>query len=271
MFGIVPKKLWQRLNPADDQNMCTSSMKSLLIEVDDRKILIDTGIGDKQDEKFRSHFHPHGDQTLKTSLEKAGVKLEDITDVFLTHLHFDHCGGAIKRVGEKLVPVFPNATYFSTQEHWDHSLNSNFKEAASFLKENILPIEQSGRLVQLDSGDGSFWVKWMHGISIRKVYGHTKAMMILKIPIKSSLGNELIYCADLMPSSGHIGMPYVMSYDIQPLKTLEEKKWLLADALNEKQILFFEHDPKFDCGTIKKNEKGRIVWDGLFQLSDVLK
>lgn len=262
MFGIVPKQLWQRLVPADEKNMCTWSMRCLLIQTPTRNILVDTGIGDKQSEKFLSHFSPHGKETLSGSLAKSGLTAEDITDVFLTHLHFDHCGGAVKREGDKLVPTFPNAIYHSNRDHWNWALDPNYKEKASFLKENFVPLLEADKVNFLPSGDGNQWVDWVDGIQVRSCFGHTEAMMVLKIPYKNK---HVIFAADLMPSSAHIGMPYVMSYDVRPLKTLEEKDWLLQECIEENHLLFFEHDAKVESATVQRNEKGRIV------LGDILK
>ncbi len=256
MFGVVPKQLWQRLVPADEKNMCTWSMRCLLIETPTRKILVDTGIGDKQDEKFRSHFSPHGEDSLLGSLAKNNLSPKDITDVFLTHLHFDHVGGAVKKEGNRLVPTFPNATYYSNKTQWDWALAPNAKEKASFLVENFVPLLEAGQLEFIDSGDGSEWKHWVDGIEVRSCFGHTMGMMILKIPFGK---RKVIFGADLMPSSAHIPMPYVMSYDIQPMETLKEKKWLLRECLAENHLLFFEHDAQIECASVKENNKGRIV------------
>jgi len=264
MFGVVPKKLWNRLNPSDENNLCTWAMRCLLIEIDDKKILVDTGMGDKQDERFRSHFEPHGNDSLIGSLSKNGLKAEDITDVFLTHLHFDHCGGAVKRDEQgKLVPTFPNATYWSNKSHYEWALNPNPRERASFLKENFTPLMEAGILNFVEEKEGNeIW----NGVKIKLVYGHTEAMMPLEITYKN---RKIIYCADLMPSSYHISMPYVMSYDIRPLETLKEKKILLENTVTNDDILFFEHDAKFECGTVKRNVKGSIVLNETFNLADI--
>ena len=264
MFGIVPKQLWQRVVPADEKNMCTWSMRCLLITTPTRKILVDTGLGDKQDEKFRSHFSPHGSQSLVGSLANEGLRPEDITDVFITHLHFDHVGGAVKKVGDQLLPTFPNAIYHSNEAHWNWALNPNAKEKASFLVENFVPLQEANQLNFLDAGNGDQWVDWVDGIQIRTCYGHTDAMMVLKIPY----GNKkLIFAADLMPSSAHIGMPYVMSYDVRPLKTLEEKHWLLQECIDEDHVLYFEHDAEVECASLSLNNKGRIVLGEKLQLN----
>ncbi|HCN85027.1 MAG TPA: MBL fold metallo-hydrolase, partial [Sphingobacteriaceae bacterium] len=207
MFGVVPKTIWQKLNPADENNLCTWAMRCLLIEDGERLILIDTGMGDKQDTKFFSHYYLSEDDTLEKSLNKNGFSCDDITDVFLTHLHFDHCGGAIIRDGEKLVPAFKNATYWSNEQHWNWAVNPNEREKASFLKENIIPIQESGQLKFIDTIDG---VAFSDQIKIRFAYGHTDAMMLPQIQYKEK---TIVYMADLLPSTGHIPLPYIMAYD----------------------------------------------------------
>lgn len=265
MFGVVPKQMWQRLNPPDEKNLCTWALRCLLIETGDKKILVDTGMGDKQDDKFRSHFEPHGSDTLLNSLLEKGLKPGDITDVFLTHLHFDHCGGAVKKDEQgSLVPTFPNATYWSNKTHYDWAMTPNERERASFLKENFVPLRDAGVLKFVEEKEGFELFK---GVKLQFVFGHTEAMMLLEILYKN---RKIIYCADLMPSSHHIGMPYVMSYDIRPLETLKEKDKLLENAAANNDILFFEHDPRIECGTVKKNESGRIVLDKTFQLEDLI-
>lgn len=257
MFGVVPKQLWQRMNPPDEKNMCTWSMRCLLIEIADRKILVDTGIGDKQDEKFRAHFEPHGTMTLENSLQNKGLQFKDITDVFLTHLHFDHVGGAVKKDAQgNLSPAFPNATYWSNKAHYDWAFTPNERERASFLRENFVPLQEAGVLQFIDVQTDD--VAWLPGIRIRFVYGHTEAMMVLFL---ESEGQTLVYCTDVIASSHHIGMPYVMSYDVRPLETLKEKERILQDALANNHVLIFEHDPEIACATVKQNERGRIVLD----------
>lgn len=253
MFGVVPKKMWEKMNPPDEMNLCTWSMRCLLIKDGSKNILIDCGIGDKQDEKFRSHFHPHGAFNLIDSLSEHSIQPEDITDVFLTHLHFDHCGGALKRDGDKIVPTFPNATYWSNQKHWDWAIKPNFREKASFLSENILPLQELGILKMIDVQQD---IAWGNNIHIRFLYGHTEAMMC---PIIKSQNQTFIYCADLIPSIHHIGMPYVMSYDVRPLETMKEKEWLLNYAFENNAKLILEHDPEFEYCTIIKNEKNQYI------------
>ena len=262
MFGVVPKTIWQKSNPADERNLCTWAMRCLLIEDGDRLILIDNGIGNKQDEKFLSHYYLHGEETLDSSLANKGFDRSDITDVFLTHLHFDHCGGSIVREGDKLVPAFKNATYWSNAKHWDWAVYPNDREKASFLKENILPIQESGQLQFIEDTDG---VQFHEGINIRFTYGHTDAMMLPQIQYKDK---TILYMADLLPSVGHIPLPYVMAYDVFPLKTLVEKKAFLQEATDNNYILYLEHDPINECCTLQLSEKG-IRLDQTFKLTDI--
>jgi glyoxylase-like metal-dependent hydrolase (beta-lactamase superfamily II) len=262
MFGVVPKSIWQKTNPADDNNLCTWAMRCLLIEDGNRLILIDTGIGNKQSEKFFSHYYLHGAATLDSSLNKLGFHRDDITDVFLTHLHFDHVGGAVIRNGETLTPAFKNATYWSNKQHWDWAVNPNEREKASFLKENILPIYESGQLKCIDVDDG---IAFTEDINIRYVFGHTDAMMLPQINYK---GKQILYMADLLPSIGHLPLPYVMAYDMFPLKTLGEKKAFLHEAVEKEYILYFEHDPLNECCTLQQTEKGIRVKE-TFRLNEL--
>lgn len=262
MFGVVPKVIWNKTNPADENNLCTWAMRCLLIEDGNRLILVDTGIGDKQDAKFLSHYYLHGDDTLDKSLAKAGFQRDDITDVFLTHLHFDHCGGAIIRNGDQLEPAFKKATYWSNYQHWNWAVVPNAREKASFLKENILPIQESGQLKFIEAVDG---VSFTDDIKIRFAYGHTDAMMLPQISYK---GQTIVYMADLLPSVGHIPLPYVMAYDMFPLKTLDEKTKFLKEAQENNYILMLEHDAVNECCTLQMTEKG-IKLAQTFQLRDI--
>ena len=279
MFGVVPKSIWNKINPADENNMCNWALRSLLIEDDNRLILIDTGMGDKQDAKFFGHYYLHGDDTLDNSLAKHGFSKDDITDVFLTHLHFDHCGGSIIRENDKLVPAFRKATYWSNKEHWDWAVIPNDREKASFLKENILPIEESGQLKFVkhwfDNNDKPGWhvtidnklpaIHFTEKISIRFVGGHTESMMLPQIKYKNK---TIVYMADLLPSAGHIPIPYVMAYDMFPLTSLNEKKSFLKEAVDNDYILFFEHDPVNECCSLQQTEKGIRPKD-FFKLEEI--
>lgn len=250
MHGVVPKSMWNKVNPADDDNMCSWAMRCLLIEHGLRKILIDTGMGTKQDAKFFSFYHPHGEDSIEKGLAKHGFTVDDITDVFLTHLHFDHCGGAIKREGDKLVPAFKNATYWSNKTHWASALEPNEREKASFLKENILPLQETGQLKFVEVEDNT---EWMPDIRIRFVNGHTDAMMLPQIRCND---RTILYCADLLPSVAHLSLPWVMGYDMRPLDTLTEKKRLLNEAAAGDWLLFFEHDPVNECASLQQTERG---------------
>lgn len=262
MFGVVPKSIWQKLNPPDANNLCSWTMRCLLIEDAGRLILVDNGIGDKQDEKFFSYYGPHGDDTLGSSLAKYGFHPNDITDVFLTHLHFDHCGGSIKREGDKLVPSFKNATYWSNEAHWQWAVKPNDREKASFLKENILPIKESGQLKMIKEEDGT---SFSDNVKIRFVYGHTEAMMLPQVRYK---GREIIFCADLFPSLAHIPMPYIMAYDVRPLETMNEKKKFFEEAVKGDYILFFEHDKQYECCDLQMTEKG-VKHHRTFKLDEI--
>ena len=261
MFGVVPKSMWNKINPADENNLCSWALRCLLIEDGNRLILVDTGIGNKQDEKFFSHYNLHGDDTLEKSLKAKGFSKDDITDVILTHLHFDHCGGAIIREGEKLIPNFKDAIYWSNQRHWKWATEPNEREKASFLKDNILPIQQSGQLRFIEQSPMDF----PENISIRQVFGHTDAMMLPQVNYK---GKTILYMADLLPSAGHIPLPYVMAYDMFPLTTLNEKKSFLTEAQQNDYVLFFEHDPLIECCTLEMTDKG-VRMNERFKLSEL--
>lgn len=271
MFGVVPKTIWNKINPSDENNLCDWAMRSLLIEDEGRLILIDNGIGNKQDAKFFSHYYLHGDETLDSSLQKYGFSKDDVTDVILTHLHFDHCGGSIVREGDKLTPAFKSAIYWCNEAHWETATKPNDREKASFLKENILPIQESGQLkfVQMPAntsdnrlGSSDFSAT----ITMRFVNGHTDAMMLPQIKFGDK---TIIYMADLLPSVGHIPIPYVMAYDMFPLTTLHEKKVFLNEAVDNNYILFFEHDPHIECCSLERTEKGIRAKDK-FNLAEVI-
>lgn len=259
MFGVVPKTMWNKLNPADENNLCSWAMRCLLIEDGNRLILVDNGIGDKQDAKFMGHYYLHGDDSLDKSLQQRGFTRDDITDVLLTHLHFDHCGGSIIRQGERLVPAFKNARYWSNEDHWAWATQPNDREKASFLKENILPIKESGQLVFIQTPE------FAENISLRFVHGHTQAMMLPQLVYK---GKTIVFMADLLPSVAHIPLPYIMAYDMFPLTTLQEKKSFLTEASDNNYILFFEHDPVTECCTLVNTERG-VRPGELFRLSDL--
>ena len=254
MFGVVPKTMWSKTNPADDNNMCNWSMRCLLIEDGNRLMLIDAGIGDKQSEKFFSHYYLHGTDSLNGNLNKLGFSKEDITDVFLTHLHFDHCGGAIQwnkdRTGFE--PVFKNAQFWSTENHWQWATEPNAREKASFLSENILPIQESGQL-NFIARTGNYTENAFSNMDVLFVDGHTESMMIPHIRYQ---GKTIVFMADLLPSVGHIPLPYVMGYDTRPLITLDEKAKFLNTACDNEFILFLEHDSVNECCTLERTEKG---------------
>lgn len=261
MFGVVPKAIWQKINPPDEKNLCTWAMRCLLIEDNDRIILIDNGIGNKQDPKFFSHYDLHGEDTLSSSLAALGFSEDRITDMFLTHLHFDHCGGGVRYENGKPELTFKNATYWSNGEHWQWATQPNAREKASFLKENILPMQESGRLQFIDVTQASPFPQFQ----IQYFSGHTESLMV---PMISYKGKTICFVSDLIPSAGHIPLPYVMSYDTRPLITLKEKEKFLTEAADRNFILFLEHDPAHECCTVKRSEKG-IVLDRTFALRDI--
>lgn len=270
MFGVVPKSIWNKLNPADENNLCTWSLRCLLIIDGDKKILVDTGMGNKQDHKFFSHYHPSNTIPLSEVLTSLNMSCLDITDVLLTHLHFDHVGGAIEQKDGELFTVFPNATYWISEPQWNLAMHPNKREKASFLKENILPIKQSGQLKLISippykSNDTLQEIYFSTHISCLVVNGHTEGMLLPKIEYKD---HTIVYMADLLPSTGHIPIPYVMGYDMQPLLTLNEKEVFLNEALQKNYTLFFEHDPINECCNLQLTEKGIRAKD-IFKLSSI--
>ena len=268
MFGVVPKSIWQKTNPADSNNMCNWAMRSLLIEQNDRLILIDTGIGNKQSEKFFSYYYLNGDVSLNQSLKENGFSKDDVSDVILTHLHFDHCGGSVEWANSEktiLRPVFKNAKFWSNEKHWKWATQPNKREKASFLAENILPLEQSGQLNYINRSDRISPTNIID-IDVFFADGHTESQMIPMINYK---GTKLVFMADLLPSIGHIPLPYVMGYDTRPLLTLNEKNEFLNLAAKNNYILFLQHDAVNECCTVKQTEKG-VRLDKCFKLKDIL-
>ena len=261
MFGVVPKSMWQKTNPADENNMCTWAMRCLLIEDGNQLILIDNGIGTKQDTKFLSHYYLHGEDSLESSINNAGFSAADVTDMFMTHLHFDHCGGGVRRNSENFLLTFLNATYWSNEQHWQWATKPNAREKASFLTENILPIQESGQLKFVSDLKSEFTQ-----FDIFMASGHTDKMMIPKIKYKDKV---ICFMADLLPSSSHVPLPYVMGYDTQPLLTMKEKEIFLKEAAANNYILFLEHDPLHECCTVKQTEKG-VRLDQTFSLKNIV-
>ena len=250
MFGVVPKVMWSKAYPCDENNLCNWSMRCLLVVDGDRKILIDNGIGEKQDEKWLKHYYLNGEATLNGSLAKAGFKPEDITDVILTHMHFDHCGGSVKWNDDKTAYelAFPNATYWTSRQQFDWATKPNRREKASFLKENILPIQESGQLKLIEE-EGEY----IPNITFKLYHGHTEGQLIPHIKVN---GKTVVFMADLMPSAAHIPMPWIMAYDTKPLQTLNDRERFYEDALKGDYVLFFEHDIFNEAGTIHNTEKG---------------
>lgn len=255
MFGVVPKSLWQRTNPADQNNMIDLTARCLLIEDGNRLILIDTGMGDKQSDKFFGHYYLWGNDSVEKSLNVYGFHSNDITDVFMTHLHFDHCGGSIKwnkdRTGYE--PAFKNARLWSNEDHWAWATKPNKREKASFLKENILPMEECGQLKFLPIQENHVLKDSELGFDVFFTDGHTDKQMIPLIHYK---GNTIAFMADLLPTVGHLPLPYVMGYDTRPLLTLDEKEYFLNMAANQNFFLFLEHDACNEIITVKHTEKG---------------
>ncbi len=250
MFGVVPKVMWSKIYPCDENNLCNWSMRCLLVEDGDRRFLIDCGMGNKQSEKFFSNYYLNGDDSLEKSLASLGLTADDITDVILTHLHFDHCGGAVSWNADRsgYVPTFRNATYWSSRQHWDWATNPNNREKASFLKENILPIKEQGKLNLV--GDET---EIYPGITLKLFFGHTEAQIIPHIRYGD---RTVVYMADLLPAAAHVPLPYVMAYDTRPLITLDEKEAFMKEAVEKEYILFLEHDIYNECCTVHQTEKG---------------
>ncbi len=255
MFGVVPKSLWNRTNPADANNMIDIGARCLLIEDGDRLILVDTGLGNKQSEKFFSYYYRWGDHSLERSLQELGFQPDDVTDVFMTHLHFDHCGGSIQwnkdRTGYE--PAFPNAVFWTNKDHWEWATDPNAREKASFLKENLLPMQESGQLKFINREGDTYGHVSELGFDVLFVDGHTDKQMIPHIKYRDT---TLVFMADLLPTTGHIPLPYIMGYDTRPLLTLKEKAGFLEAAVDKNYLLFFEHDAHCELCTLHSTEKG---------------
>ena len=262
MFGVVPKTLWSRTNPADSLNRIDLAARSLLIEDGNRLILIDAGMGNKQEDRFFRHFGLYGNDSLDESIKKAGFARTDITDVSLTHLHFDHCGGAVRWNENKTAYElsFPNARYWSNKQHWEWAVNPNEREKASFLSENLMPIQESGQLCFIETPKTSFASDCGLGFGVLFVNGHTEKQMI---PHISYRGKTLVFMADLLPTAGHLPLPYIMGYDVRPLQTLEEKKRFLIRAADENFVLFMQHDANNPLITVQHTDRGVRLHESL--------
>ncbi len=264
MFGVTPKSMWNKLNPADENNMTVWAMRSLYIETDSKKILIDTGLGNVLDPKFAAYFFPFGDDSLMSSLQKINVKAEEITDVLLSHLHFDHTGGSLVRNNEgNLIPAFPNATYWTHKKHFDFAVNPNAREKNSFIKETFLPLQYL-RKFKFFELENEIFDGVLHTIT---TYGHTHAMTSFVFTFS---GKNFYYAADVFPSEWHINLPNVMAYDMQPNQTLIEKEIILNAAIEQNWYFIFEHDPKTECATIAKNDKGKYIIAERFKLDELI-
>lgn len=268
MFGVVPKTIWNKTNPADSNNLIDIAARLLLVEDGNKLILIDTGMGNKQSEKFFGYYSLWGNDTIEKSLEKNGFHTSDITDVFLTHLHFDHVGGAVQwnKDGSGYETTFKNARYWSNKEHWDWAVNPNAREKASFLKENILPIQESGQLHFIDRKETDYQYLSELGFDVFIANGHTEKQMI---PILNYQDKKIAFMADLLPTAGHIPLPYVMGYDTRPLLTIAEKEKFLQMATEQNIYLFLEHDAHNQIITLKETEKGPRL-DQVYKCSDIL-
>lgn len=267
MFGVVPKSIWNRTNPADVNNMIDMAARCLLLEEGDRLILIDTGMGDKQSDKFFGYYYPWGEHSLDKSLKAHGFHRDDITDVFMTHLHFDHCGGSIQwnKDHTGYEPAFKNARFWSNKDHWEWATHPNAREKASFLKENILPMEESGQLNFVAKSEKAFQPESELGFGILFVDGHTDKQMIPHIKYK---GKKLVFMADLLPTAGHIPLPYVMGFDTRPLLTLPEKDAFLKKAADEEYLLFLQHDAHNEIISVQHTEKG-VRLDQTFSFNEL--
>ncbi len=262
MFGVVPKSIWNRTNPADNNNMIDLATRCLLIEDGNRLILIDTGMGNKQSEKFFGYYYQFGDFSLESSLQKAGFSKEDITDVFMTHLHFDHCGGSVDWNKDRTgyTPAFKNAKYWTNQNHWEWAVQPNAREKASFLPENIMPLQEAGQLEFIQRKGMDFQDSTELGFGVFFADGHTEKQMI---PLINYQGKTIAFMADLLPTAGHLPLPYVMGYDTRPLLTLSEKEKFLNRAADENFYLFLEHDAHNQIITVEHTEKGVRLKDNL--------
>ena len=268
MFGVVPKTIWQKTNPADSNNLIDIAARCLLIEDNNRLILIDTGMGDKQSDKFFSYYHLWGDDSIEKSLKKHGFSKDDVTDVFMTHLHFDHCGGSVAWNKDKtlLEPAFKNAKYWTNDLHWQWATEPNPREKASFLKENILPMQEAGQLHFVKRNENALLKNSELGFDIFFADGHTEKQMI---PMIHFNGKTICFMADLLPTLGHIPVPYVTGYDTRPLLSMPEKEWFMNEAAEKGYYLFLEHDAHNPIITVEKTEKG-VRLKEIFQLQDVL-
>jgi len=268
MFGVVPKTIWQKTNPADSNNLIDIAARSLLIEDGNRLILIDTGMGNKQSDKFFGYYNRWGNFNIDSSLQKLGFHRDDITDVFLTHLHFDHCGGAVQwnkdRTGYE--PAFKNAKFWTNEKHWKWATEPNPREKASFLKENLIPMQESGQLNFIERTDDSYLKNSVLGFDIRFVDGHTERQML---PQFTYNGKTIVYMADLIPTVGHIPLPYVMGYDTRPLITMHEKELFLNEAVENNYYLLFEHDAHNQLCSLKQTEKG-VRLDQVYSFNEIL-
>ncbi|MBN2214889.1 MAG: MBL fold metallo-hydrolase [Bacteroidales bacterium] len=264
MFGVVPKSLWQMVYPADENNMCNLSLRALFIEDENRKILIDAGLGRKQNEKFFGYYYLNGNDSLDKSLSKEGISKSDITDVILTHLHFDHCGGAVEYDQNKKAfqATFPGATYWCSNDQWNWAMNPNLREKPSYLKENMLPLHESGQLKPFKHD-----FDLTPNVRIRLYNGHSQGMAV---PFIRYQGRIIVYVSDLIPTSAHIPLSWICGYDTQPLLSLKEKEKFLDEAFRNNYILFFEHDLNTVCCTLQETEKGIRMKDSAGNIHELL-